>query len=243
MENQVKKLLASLQKQLCTTLESNRETLCHPTSKGDATEDEWLCLLKNHLPNRYQADKAFVIDATGQQSDQIDIIIYDRQYTPLLYNQNKQIFIPAESVYAVLEVKQTLNVDNLLYAGRKIASVRNLKRTSSSIVDVGKSVAARPIPPILGGILATNSSWIPAFGDAFKRAISLYQGDKQIDFGIALSEGAFNITYKIDEVKEIKIEAGDDGLLYFFFNLLYRLQGLGTVPAIDYKKYLEAMSS
>ena len=92
MENHVKKLLNSLQKQLSVTLQSNRETLCHPGAKGDATEDEWICLLKNHLPNRYQADKAFVIDSTGKQSEQIDVVIYDRQYTPLLYNQNNQKF-------------------------------------------------------------------------------------------------------------------------------------------------------
>ena len=72
MENQAKQLLVSLQKKLSVTLQSNRETLCHPVAKGDATEDEWLCLLKNHLPNRYQADKAFVIDSQGKLSEQID---------------------------------------------------------------------------------------------------------------------------------------------------------------------------
>ena len=83
----MRQLLISLQKQLSVTLQSNRETLCHPVAKGDATEDEWICLLKNHLPTRYQVDKATVIDSNGNQSEQIDVVIYDRQYTPLLYKK------------------------------------------------------------------------------------------------------------------------------------------------------------
>jgi hypothetical protein len=239
MENHVKKLLISLQRQLSVTLQSNRETLCHPVSKGDATEDEWLCLLKNHLPNRYQADKAFVIDSNGKQSEQIDIVIYDRQYTPLLYNQNNQIFVPAESVYAILEVKQELDLNNIQYAGKKIASVRNLKRTSAKIIDVGKDVPARPVTPILGGILTSDSVWNPPFGDAFQNAVSSLEITQRLDLGIALSKGSFDFSYTGEDKIQTKIEEGETALLYFFFNLLWRLQRLGTVPAIDYSEYLK----
>ena len=34
--------------------------------------------------------RAFVIDSRGECSDQIDIIIYDRQYSPFLYNNANQ---------------------------------------------------------------------------------------------------------------------------------------------------------
>lgn len=60
-------------------------------------------MLQKHLPHRYQADKAFVIDSNGESSDQIDVVVYDRQYTPLLYNHDGQMFVPAESVYAIFE--------------------------------------------------------------------------------------------------------------------------------------------
>ncbi|MBA3633863.1 MAG: hypothetical protein H0W58_13815 [Acidobacteria bacterium] len=241
MQNQVRQLLVSLQKQLSVTLQSNRETLCHPVAKGDATEDEWLCLLKNHLPNRYQADRAFVIDSEGKLSEQIDIVIYDRQYTPLLYNQNNQIFVPAESVYAILEVKQELDLDKIQYAGKKISSVRNLKRTSAKIVDVGKSVAPRPVTAILGGILTSDSLWNPPFGESFQKAINSLTLSQRVDLGIALLKGSFDVSYTEKNEVQTKIEVGETALLYFFFNLLWRLQRLGTVPAIDYAEYLKVI--
>ncbi len=239
MKNQVRQLLVSLQKQLSVTLQSNRETLCHPVAKGDATEDEWLCLLKNHLPNRYQSDRAFVIDSEGKQSEQIDIVIYDRQYTPLLYNQNNQFFVPAESVYAILEVKQELDLGNIQYAGNKISSVRNLNRTSAKIVDVGKDVAPRLVTPILGGILTSDSSWNPPFGESFQKVINSLETSQRVDLGIALLKGSFDISYTVKNKVHTKIEEGETALLYFFFNLLWRLQRLGTVPAIDYAEYLK----
>lgn len=36
-------------------------------------------------------------------------MIYDRRYSPFLFNQSGAVFIPAESVYAVFEVKQELS--------------------------------------------------------------------------------------------------------------------------------------
>jgi hypothetical protein len=238
MQNQMRQLLISLQKQLSVTLQSNRETLCHPVAKGDATEDEWICLLKNHLPTRYQIDKAFVIDSNGNQSEQIDVVIYDRQYTPLLYNQNKQIFVPAESVYAIFEVKQEMDKDKIEYAGKKIESVRNLKRTSATIVDVGKNVSARPVTPILGGILTADGS---SFGKPFENTIKSLSEKQRIDIGISLAKGSFDIVYLESGEIEKKVEEGETALLYFFFNLLWRLQKLGTVPAIDYVEYLKVV--
>ncbi len=68
-----------------------------------------------------------MIDSTGTTSDQIDLVVYDRQYTPLLYNQAGQMYVPAEAVYAVAEVKQTLSKDHIAYAGAKGESVRKLR--------------------------------------------------------------------------------------------------------------------
>src|SRR6266540_7086056 len=131
MPNHLQKLYMSLQEQLDSDLRIGQKVLTHPVSKGDSSEADWLNALRDHLPHRYQASKAFVIDSMGRKSEQIDIVIYDRQYTPILYNKNDQRLIPAESVYAVFEVRPTLNRKNILYAGKKAASVRRLFRTSA----------------------------------------------------------------------------------------------------------------
>lgn len=88
MENKLKQQFLSLQKCLEANLNASRVSIEHPGAKGDASENSWLTMLKEHLPHRYQIDKAFVIDSEGEQSDQIDVVIYDRQYTPLLYNKD-----------------------------------------------------------------------------------------------------------------------------------------------------------
>src|SRR5687768_17037965 len=103
----------------------------HPTAKGDGTELHWLEMLQKRLPARYRAERAFVIDADGNRSQQIDIVIHDRQFCPVLLDTAGGVHIPAESVYAVLEVKQDITKGQIEYAGEKIASVRRLRRTGA----------------------------------------------------------------------------------------------------------------
>ena len=129
---ELKSLFKGMQKQMIASLNA-QSFIQHPGTKGAVTENEWLHWLKNFLPSRYAADRAFVVDSEGRLSEQIDIVIYDKQYSPIIFNQNDALYITAESVYAVFEVKQELNSQTLSYASNKIASVRTLKRTSAKV--------------------------------------------------------------------------------------------------------------
>ncbi|MGL3214046.1 DUF6602 domain-containing protein [Bradyrhizobium sp. BR 1433] len=140
----LEKLLAGLHEEISLRLERSRAAIGHPVAKGDATEGIWIELLKNYLPERYRVHRAFVIDSTDTTSQQIDIVIYDRQYTPLIFKQDGTLVIPAESVYAVFEAKQSIDADQLDYAAGKIASVRALCRTSLPIPSAGGMQPAKP---------------------------------------------------------------------------------------------------
>jgi hypothetical protein len=133
----LRNLFLDLQAQMIATLTTNRKAITHPSTKGDAAEVHWLKMLEDYLPARYWATKAFVLDSNGDLSQQIDIVIYDRQYSPFLFNQDQVRYVPAESVYAIFEVKQTLNLANLRYAAEKAQSVRRLYRTSAVIPHAG----------------------------------------------------------------------------------------------------------
>ena len=85
-------LFTGLQDQMITRLTTNRSIISHPGEKGTATELCWGDLLRDYLPKRYQISKGFVVDSKGQISDQIDLIIYDRQYSPFLFNQDDVFF-------------------------------------------------------------------------------------------------------------------------------------------------------
>src|ERR1017187_5415220 len=123
-------LLAGLHEDIERRLAIARQSFGHPGTMGDACELVWLELLQNYLPLRYQTEKAHVVDSDGIFSDQIDVVVFDRQYSPLIFKYEGQLIIPAESVYAVFECKQALNARHVEYAQNKVASVRRLHRTS-----------------------------------------------------------------------------------------------------------------
>lgn len=141
--------------QLCTALGIPD---CHPVSKGDLSEVQWISFLKGFLPERYAVAKGFVFDSEGDVSDQIDIVIYDSLYSPLIFGApNGEMYITAESVYAVFEVKQKLDKRNLEYARKKIESVKNRVRTSRNTISSGMNISAREPTNIIGGLLTNDS--------------------------------------------------------------------------------------
>lgn len=100
-------LFASLHEDIQLRLGTARKAFQHPGAKGDASEGVWIEMLDTYLPKRYQAANAFVVDSLGNFSDQIDVVVFDRQYSPFIFKFNEQIIVPAESVYAVFEAKQS----------------------------------------------------------------------------------------------------------------------------------------
>ncbi len=241
--NRLTDILDGLQARLEGGLRGNRAAVTHPGARGEASEDDWLRVLDDHLPRRYQADRAFVIDSRGDCSDQIDIVIYDRQYSPFLYNQANQRYVPAESVYGVLEVKQDLSREHLLYAGDKAASVRRLHRTSAPIPYAEGSYKPRPLPRIVAGIVTYQSSWIPPFGDPLRDALGELPPGNQLDIGCALLHGAFEAHYREGNGVELMVVEGPRSLVQFLMRLLKQLQDLATAPAIDFGAYLARFES
>lgn len=238
MSDRMKEILDGLQARLLGDLAAARSALKHPGARGTATEDAWLALLKDHLPFRYQAERGFVIDYTGASSDAIDIIIFDRQYTPLVYNLAGQIFVPAEGVYAVMEIKQNLTAEHVQYAGRKAASVRGLSRTSAPIPHAGGTFGPRDLPRIVAGIITHHSSWSPPFGQPLTEALGELTQPEYLDIGCALQDGTFVVDYPSTGSLCVSAHEGSRSLVHFVWRLLMKLQGLATVPAIDFERYL-----
>ena len=118
-------------------------SLEHPGTCGAAGELRWARLLESHLPERYRVSSAFIVDASGRRSRQIDIAIYDRFYSPLIFPFDSGFLVPAKSVYAVIEVKHALTRQHTRNAGLKIASVRRLRRTSAPVPFAGGNQAQR----------------------------------------------------------------------------------------------------
>lgn len=227
-------LLSSLHEDVQQRLSIVRKSFNHPGTKGDASESVWIDLLEKYLPKRYQAATAHVVDSHGGFSDQIDVIVFDRQYSPFIFHYQNQTIIPAESVYAVLEAKQSANADNVAYAQKKVASVRRLHRTSLPIPYAKGTYPAKPLIPILGGLLTFESEWSPAFGPSFHQALSKDRGDGRLDIGCVAAHGHFHFDAENDRYQ---MTAEGKPATAFLFKLISQLQSSGTVPMIDVDAY------
>lgn len=234
----LREVFLGLQSEMETSLSTSRKVIAHPGTKGEAGELRWLEMFNDYLPKRYCADKAFVIDHGGNISEQIDLVVFDRQYSPFLFNKNGAKFIPAESVYGVFEIKQEIDAHHVRYAGEKALSVRRLKRTSAPIHHAGGFYAKPKEPPrILAGILTLDSSWNPSFGAPLRGALAALKPEERLDIGCALKCGGFEVLYTKDGEAKIQASDGSTALIFFFLKFLARLQEMGTVPALDFGAY------
>jgi len=230
-------LFGKYQKFMLASLDVSGE-LSHPVSKGDSTELDWRGWLSSNLPNRYAVARAVIIDSKGKKSHSIDLVIYDRQYTPLMIEHNGEKHIPAESVYAAFEIKQNMNKKHIEYAQAKIASVRKLHRTSATIYHAGGKFEPKVPIPILGGFMTTYSDWSPPFGESLLKALEDSDELSRLDLCCSLADGTFEVNYEEEPLK-LEITEKNKALLFFFLKLLSKLQKVGTVAAIDYNKYGE----
>jgi hypothetical protein len=212
----------------------------HSAIVGTASEQLWLQLFERYLPRRYRAAPAFVVDSRGNRSRQIDLVVFDNLYSPLLFPHESALHVPAEGVYAVFEIKSYFSHHHIDYAAEKAASVRALKRTSVRVMVGGKKRDAARVQPILAGLLATSFDWPkPEFEGSLRRALMRVKPAERLDLGCSLDGGAFE--YRAG--RPIRIAPAEEALLFFLVRLLARLQAGGTAPAADLGAYLKNAKS
>lgn len=229
----IQTLLSELHDDIQERLARSRRSFGHPGTKGDASESVWLELLQTYLPQRYQATSAFVVDSNGTFSEQIDVVVFDRQYSPFIFKYQGQTVIPAESVYGVFEAKQSINAEQVAYARKKVGSVRALHRTSLPIPHAGGVYPAKPLQHIIGGLLTLDSDWSPGLSEPLIRALAVGDGDDRLDLGCVAAHGIFSCD---DDGCGTLTPIGKPATA-FLLELIARLQEKATVPMIDVRAY------
>lgn len=229
----IQTLLSELHDDIQEQLARARKAFGHPGTKGDASEAVWLELLQTYLPARYQAASAHVVDSAGTFSDQIDVVVFDRQYSPFIFKFKGQTVIPAESVYAVFEAKQSINAEQVAYARAKVASVRALERTSLPIPHAGGIYPPKPLQHIVGGLVTLESDWKPGLGEPLVKALAVGSADDRLDLGCVAAHGIFSC----DGAGCGTLTPMGKPATAFLFELIARLQEKATVPMIDVRAY------
>jgi hypothetical protein len=120
----------------------------HPGESGAAREAAVRRVLCGYLPGRVAVDTGFVIDAKGQESRQLDIVIYDKSITSGFVVSDVRYF-PCEAVIAVGEVKSSItSVDAMEDSLAKVESAKALDRsydgTNELVTGPGISLSTLP---------------------------------------------------------------------------------------------------
>jgi hypothetical protein len=90
-----------------------RDFASHRLSAGENREDLVSAFLKDHIAARFGVSSGMVISHNGLFSNQADLIITDALNNSALYAGSSNELWTAESVYALVEVKTTLNLTEL----------------------------------------------------------------------------------------------------------------------------------
>lgn len=149
----------------------------HGGLTGNHREEMWMRLFRGIIPQKYSmAQGVMIIDSDGNVSNEVDIAVFDEQYTPYVFQYNTLKFIPIEAVALVIECKSS-----------KLPA-RNLKEWSESIdkLKTKSSGIARIVSGYASGLTnRTQKKTRPIKILASNKGITKkqYFGNRDIDLG------------------------------------------------------------
>ena len=125
-----RKVLSTSQKRIKAGIEQVRSALSHAAEKGSLIENIIRVELEQLLPYQIGVAHGFVTDSNGQNSRQMDIILYDKLTTPRIFSSPGAQIFPVEATYACGEIKTRLDSNELRDVFEKCCSYKKLERKS-----------------------------------------------------------------------------------------------------------------
>jgi hypothetical protein len=196
-------------------------------------------LLARYLPRRAGVSHGFVIDASGAQSEQLDVIVYDQTMATVIEVAKDVHYYPCETVIAVGQVKtQIRSTRELNSALDNVASAKVLDRsnndTNEPITGPGYSIPL-PFDPstihrdqILGFVFTASSlaesSLIKHIGAWLARHPRRVWPNLYCDYNAALVsyEDPHHLTTSAMDATNLYVTAAEEipNLLLLFISLL-----------------------
>ena len=244
----LKELMIAHGSRLKTELYIARTVQIHPTSRGNATEEIWRNQLKAILPSRYSIGSGIVLDARGSRSAQIDCIVFDDTYSPKFFGENNELYVPAEAVHAVFEIKQEVNKRYLDDVAKKLSSVRKLHRTSAPYISDGKPVKPKKPFTIIGGMLASYFGYKDGVNsDHLRKCIDNLQSQSEACIDVILTADGtidfFDVGHPVPSTYKQYTNSSEISLGVGIYRLVRALFLQGTVVAIDLNEYQDAIEN
>ena len=220
----------------------------HSGGKGAIREGSLRNFLASYLPRRYAIGSGQIIQSGNRISRQCDIVIYDADHCPRLLADEQHSYFPIESVFGVVEVKSTLNSEELKAAFENIRSVKSLVQAGSfTLARTGLATRlARPIP--VGVVFAYAAD--RSLHAVAQQAVSLSDAthpEYDPDFVAILGSGLVGPIRRLrHEWNEFKQPGGADRFMFretsehtvlgFYLRLLNELNAI-TLEPLDIAEY------
>ena len=123
-------VLSAAQDKLGVEINRIRSSIPHSGEIGGLIERQIRSSLEEVLPKKIGISNGFVVDSEGRISKQMDIVLYDKFNTPLIFasGQGQPQIFPVEATYACGEIKTRLDAKTLEDVFQKSSSYKNCIR-------------------------------------------------------------------------------------------------------------------
>lgn len=175
--------------------EAEKEMNLDNFDSGPGVEDIVREELGKILPSRYEVDRGVLIDRQGQTGGDYDVIIFNEVWFPQVKaaatDLSRRSYYPVEGVYAVGEIKQTLNYQTLDDALKKLVIAHRLNRPSTfakRLVENRESTSCKHglSNPLYSFVIGVNVAQDLTFESLINRFYDINKGLKRLEVVRAL---------------------------------------------------------
>jgi len=149
----------------------------HKAEKGRERESIVIDFMRNCLPKNFFVNRGFIVSYDNKQSPQEDVVIYDEFSIPIIAHFSQNQLFPIESVYAIIEVKSSLNKTELEKSVKNIKFVKEMP-ISGGAKRIGMGIGVGQSPPPIGVVFAFQSTRLETLTN------NLSEFNKDIDPGL-----------------------------------------------------------
>lgn len=227
--------------------------ISHRATKGHVREEIVRDFLREYLPPSLGIGSGIVLSSVDseQESKQIDVVIYDKNNCPMLFNLSGVQLFPIEMVYCVIEVKSRLTSSELKKACANIESVKVLSKKAyikneDAVVPFVRAYGREHNHwPVFGVVFAFSGITAPKIVTQLETLDATQLNiEKRIDcivvldgFIVANSNGDDTIQFTPDNESKRRVLISEQRSLLAFYLLLWSdLSGFWTKP-LNVKDY------
>lgn len=244
--------MRALSRDLSTSLERTA-AVGHSLTKGELREVDLRTALRPHIPSRFELTSGVIVNSSGRQSKQQDVIITETTETPSFIARGGLTVQPIEAVVGTIEVKSVAtpaSVTDSVEKGLSVAALLPDRLRPTYRPRVGaQSIRGTMETPFAGTVALTSNASRESLIDAWtiaQRDVGLHNRCNALvvigEFCACWADQNANfaaITGNPDATKVARNDAGEDAMLSFYILLMMALTRY-NVPMLDLVKYLDA---